>query len=126
MSRTYAKDCRYISDRQVAAALWMRDHLPADAVVATHDVGAIAYYSERRLVDMVGLVSPDLISTIGDYPALNARLVSKKATHLAVLRNWFSVEGATPLFSTDPKRPEVLEIFALEPGRTRVGEPREP
>ncbi len=126
MVRTYRQECRYISDRQVAAAWWMRDHLPPDAVVATHDVGAIAYYSERRVVDLVGLVTPDLIATIGDPPALTAALARKRATHLAVLRNWFGVENAAPLFGTDPRRPEVLEVFRFEPGRTRLTEPREP
>lgn len=125
MGRTYRSDCRYISERQVAAARWMRDHLPPEAVVATHDVGAIAYYSERRIVDLVGLVTPDLIATIGDLPALTAQLEKKKATHLAVLRNWFGVEGAAPVFQTDPKRPEVLEVYAFEPGTTRLVEPQD-
>jgi len=32
---------RYINNRQVKTALWMRDNLPQNAVIATHDIGAI-------------------------------------------------------------------------------------
>ena len=34
---------------------WLRDHTPPDTLVATIPVGAIGYYSERRIVDMLGI-----------------------------------------------------------------------
>ncbi len=57
-SRGYAGACKYIEDRQVTTARWISSHLPEDAIVATHDVGAVAFYGGRRIADMVGLVSP--------------------------------------------------------------------
>ena len=40
---------------------WFHDHTPKDAVIATPDIGAIGYYSERRVVDLAGLVTPEMV-----------------------------------------------------------------
>lgn len=35
--------------------LWLKENLPKDAVIATNTAGSIAYYSELRTIDMLGL-----------------------------------------------------------------------
>jgi len=35
----------------VPACLWIRDHVPQDAVIATRRIGAVGYYSGRRVFD---------------------------------------------------------------------------
>jgi hypothetical protein len=40
---------------------WLRDNTPADAVVAAADIGALGYASERRVLDLMGLVSPRIL-----------------------------------------------------------------
>ena len=57
----YAQNCKYYNDRHVAAGNWINKNTPRDAIVATHDIGAIEFYGKRKLVDMVGLVSPEII-----------------------------------------------------------------
>ncbi|GJQ21613.1 MAG: hypothetical protein HBSIN02_19680 [Bacteroidia bacterium] len=111
----YQESCKYISDRQVRTALWIRDHLPQDAIVATHDVGALAYYSERRIVDMVGLISPEIIDHLKNLSATKEFLVRHNVTHLAVLRNWFEVVNVNPIFQTREATPEIMEVFRFEP-----------
>lgn len=39
----------------------LRDHTPPDASVAALDIGALGYASERRVVDLAGLVSPEIL-----------------------------------------------------------------
>jgi tetratricopeptide (TPR) repeat protein len=114
----YAEMCRYISDRQVHAAHWMHEHLPEGAVIATHDIGAIAYYSGRRIVDMVGLVSPDMIERIGSLDRLREFLVRNRVTHVAVLRNWFEIVNQNPIYTSDERTPEILEVFEFDAART--------
>ncbi len=114
----YAEACQYIGRRQVLAGHWLHDHLPGNAVIATHDVGAIAYYSDRRIVDMVGLISPDMIPNIGSLDRLRSFLIAKRATHLAVLRNWFEIDNQPLLFHTDEDHPEILDITAFDRSRT--------
>lgn len=116
----YASMCRYIHDRQVRTALWLRDHTPPSAVIGTHDIGAIGFYSERRIADMVGLVSPEMIERIGSLERLRQFLVEKNVTHLALLRNWFEVVNQTPLFKTNEREPEIMEVFAFDPRTTHI------
>ena len=113
----YADECRYITERQVKTALWIRDQLPLNAVVATHDIGAIAFYSQRRVVDMVGLVSPEMTKNIGRFDLLTQFLVKSKVTHVATLRNWFEIVNEQPLFRTDLAHPEIMEVFPFDPRR---------
>lgn len=40
---------------------WLGEHAPKDALVATPDIGAIGYYSDRRVLDLGGLVSPAIV-----------------------------------------------------------------
>ena len=113
----YAESCRYISDRQVKTALWIRDYLPQNSIVATHDIGAITFYSERHIVDMMGLVSPDMINNIGRFDLLKKFLVKNGTTHIATLRNWFEVVNMKPLFQTDPRYLEIMEVFPFDSTR---------
>jgi tetratricopeptide (TPR) repeat protein len=113
--KEYSDTCRYINDRQVTTAKWLNANLPKDAVIATHDIGAIGFYSERRIVDMVGLVSPDMIPSIGSFDALENFLNEKKVTHLVVLRNWFHLGNQKTIYETDERYPEVMEVFDYRP-----------
>jgi tetratricopeptide (TPR) repeat protein len=114
----YIDLCGYINGRQVKTAFWIRDNLPNTAVVATHDIGAIAFYSGCRIVDMVGLVSPEMINNIGRIDLLMEFLIRNKTTHVATLRNWFEIVNMKPLFLTDSANPEIMEVFKFDPERT--------
>jgi hypothetical protein len=55
----YGMSARDIRFQHVAVARYIRDNLPAEATVFTHDVGALAYYGGRKVVDVEGLVTRD-------------------------------------------------------------------
>jgi hypothetical protein len=114
--------CRYYQERHERAGRWLAEHTSGDAVVATHDVGAIAYYSERRVIDMVGLIHAEVVPylhTPGYVPFLKSLFQDRGVTHLAVLRNWMEVVNAERLLLAHPE-PELLEIFTWEPERTHI------
>lgn len=118
----YGAIARYTADRQVKTGRWLAAHTPPAAVIATHDVGAIAYYSGRRIVDMVGLVSPEVVPHLHkpDYLAWLASDFDRKGvTHLAVLEEWQPVDNQTPLFEASPE-PEILHVYAWRPGHTHL------
>jgi hypothetical protein len=114
--KAYAASCNYIGSRQVATAKWMSEHLPPDAVIGTHDIGAVAYYSGRRVADMVGLVSPQMIGNIGSFDGLNRFLAREHVSHLAVLRNWFEIDNQRLVYQTDERTPEIMEVWEYHPG----------
>jgi len=47
---------------------WLGAHAPADAQVATPDIGAIGYFSGRRVLDLGGLVTPRMVSLLEAAP----------------------------------------------------------
>jgi hypothetical protein len=49
---------RGLRDSLVAIGIWARDHTPRGAFFAVADIGAFGYYSERRVLDLYGLVTP--------------------------------------------------------------------
>jgi len=50
---------RGVQDCFYGTGEWLRDNTPPDAVIAALDIGALGYASERRILDLAGLVSPD-------------------------------------------------------------------
>jgi SNF family Na+-dependent transporter len=57
----YGKAVGNINDMQVTIGRWLNENTPSDAVFATHDAGALRYFSSRTMIDLAGLVSPDII-----------------------------------------------------------------
>ncbi|MHA2026729.1 MAG: hypothetical protein ACW98U_12585 [Candidatus Thorarchaeota archaeon] len=58
---SYTKSVRTINDMHVGLGNWMAANTPEDAIFATHDAGGIRYISRRRMIDIAGLLSPDII-----------------------------------------------------------------
>ena len=50
-----------VEDSDVRAAFWLRERLPADALLAVQDVGALKFYLPNHVIDLAGLVSPEII-----------------------------------------------------------------
>jgi len=40
---------------------WLSQNTPEDAVIAALDIGAVGYASDRRVLDLMGLVSPEIL-----------------------------------------------------------------
>ncbi len=45
----------------IPAALWFRDHTPEGSVIAVQDIGAVGYYAQRPVLDLGGLVTPEIM-----------------------------------------------------------------
>ena len=120
----YALQCKYIYDRQVMAAQWLNKYTKEDDIVATHDVGAIGYYSNRRIIDVAGLVTPELIGKINDLnyvSYLQTYMKEKGVTYLAFLREWYRVSNQNPQFTTaNSLPPEVMDVYKYVPGETEI------
>jgi len=54
----YASNVRHMIEVRLASAEYIRDNLPANTVIAAHDIGALGWAMERRTIDMGGLIDP--------------------------------------------------------------------
>ncbi len=46
---------------------WLQVHTPPDSSVALLEIGIIGFYSDRTVVDTMGLVSPGMLGHLGDW-----------------------------------------------------------
>ena len=86
----YRVDVNVIENELVASARWIESNTPPGALVAAHDIGAIGYFGRRPLLDLAGLVSPEVIPIIRDEAALLALLRSRAADFVAAPPNFYS------------------------------------
>ncbi len=108
----YADNIRSINQGDVAAGRWIAAHTPADAAVAANDIGAIAYFGGRRIVDLVGLASPEVVEvTATSRPRsvererrLRDLLLAQGADYVVIFPEWF------PHLSRDPALVEVARF----------------
>ncbi len=66
----YRSDVRVIEEEMVTAAHWIAENIPPDELLAIHDIGAVGYFAPRPMLDIAGLVTPEIIPLLGDDNAL--------------------------------------------------------
>lgn len=95
----YAQNIGNVEDTDVAAALWLAERLPPEAVVAAQDAGAVAFHlPEQRVLDLAGLVTPEVLGVLrGD----DARYGGADIYWEERLARWLREQ-----------RPDVLVVFA--------------
>ncbi|NTW13237.1 MAG: hypothetical protein HGA30_08000, partial [Anaerolineales bacterium] len=101
-----ARDVAMIETQMVQTAQWVNENLPADAVLAVHDIGAIGYFNQNPIIDLAGLVTPDVVSFIRNETRLAEYLDSTQAGYLVTFPGWYPqlVEGRTVLFQAGSDR----------------------
>jgi arabinofuranosyltransferase len=92
MANQYARNVSDINRMHVAIGHWVDENTAADTVVALNDIGAIAYISERKVVDLAGLVTPEITPSLRS-PEQTQQLVDflaqRDVEYVIVFPNWF-------------------------------------
>ena len=100
---SYASDVAIIQSEMVVTARWVAANTPPDALIAAHDIGALGYFGQRRLVDLAGLISPDVIPFMRDEVALARWLDQQQIDYLVTFPGWYETltAGKQPVFHTN-------------------------
>lgn len=101
----YARDVSIIDNEMVATAHWLALNTAPDALLAVHDIGAVGYFSGRRIVDLAGLISPEVIDFMRDEEALARYLDSVGVDYLVTLDGWYErlPEGKLLVYASQGK-----------------------
>ena len=67
----------------------MAEYTEPGALVGAHDIGALGYFGGRQLVDLAGLVSPEVIPFIRDEQRLALFLDELEADYLVTFPGWY-------------------------------------
>jgi hypothetical protein len=102
-SGTFAADARDITQMQVAMGRWIEANTPRSATLALSDIGAIAYLSGRRVIDIVGLVTPDILPAVSGKPvglerdqAVFDYLVRHRPDYVIIIPTWYPYLASSP------------------------------
>ena len=87
----YANNVRNINECDVEAGLYLRNLAKPGDVVGVSDVGAIGYYSGMEVIDLKGLISPEItVDMINDDSlAFNYLSIGRRVSYLAIAPAWF-------------------------------------
>jgi hypothetical protein len=88
--QAYARDVGFVETQMVAAARWVAQNTSPDATLAAHDIGALGYFGGRELLDLAGLVSPEVIPILRDEAALSQYISAQRADYLLTLTHWYT------------------------------------
>jgi len=102
-AQSYAKDVAVIESEMVVTAKWVAANLPPDALIAAHDIGALGYFDHHELIDLAGLVSPEVIPFIRDEPQLANYLNQRGAGYLIAFPDFYPLltTAAESVFTTN-------------------------
>jgi hypothetical protein len=92
MATLYAQNVDNINEMHVALGRWAAENTPEDATLALNDIGAIAYVSQRPVVDLAGLVTPEVLPILRgpDSPtALLEFMAAQGVDYTIIFPTWF-------------------------------------
>jgi hypothetical protein len=108
----YQQQVDHINRIHVRMGRWIAENIPPDSVVATFDIGAIAYFGQHEIVDLGGLTDEAILPSLYAHqvaPYLRAH----GATYLAMIGEpgnyWWKQLGLTP-----PTLGETLTLTLLQ------------
>ena len=112
----YRVDVAIIDGEMVAAAHWIRDNLPEDELLAIHDIGAVGYFAPRPMLDVAGLVSPEVIPLIDNPDAMWSYLRDNGADY------FFGFPDQIP--GRNPDDPRLCFVYSTDAKITQqIGQP---
>lgn len=120
--KRYLHSCTDVRESNVALARWLETRLPPDALLAVMDVGAFRYLLPNQVLDLVGLMTPEVTRRryeaaargIGYVEVLAGLLEERRPDFIIVFPSWFAYPARHPE-SFHPLR--VIEL----PGNITMG-----
>jgi hypothetical protein len=102
----YRQDVRVIDEEMVASAHWIADNLSPNDLLAVHDIGAVGYFAPRPILDLAGLVSPEVVPIILDKEPLWDLMRQRGVRYLMAFPNQVPGQDVSdprlcPIFTTN-------------------------
>jgi len=114
-ARAYGEDVGLIESEMVVTAKWVAQNIPPNAIIAAHDIGALGYFDQHQLIDLAGLVSPEVIPFMRNETRLAMYLNQRGASYLIAFPDFYPdlTRSAPVVFSSGGK-------FAIEAGQKNM------
>ena len=122
MAGKYAWNVDNINQMHVRLGHWVAENTPPDTILALNDIGAITYVSERPVIDLAGLITPEVIPLLrsSDRDSLLADFMAARGVqYVIIFPNWFP-NLATRRDLLEPVHQVTLEHRTITGGETMV------
>jgi arabinofuranosyltransferase len=109
----YAWGVQNINAMQVHLGRWLDAHAPPSATLAVNDIGAIAFFSRRPVLDLMGLVTPEILPFRRDGETGVINYVAQRCPdYVVIFPTWFPRLAArtdlmSPVYAVRLQRNEV-------------------
>jgi hypothetical protein len=91
---TYRQDVETINTLMVEPAKRIAATTQNSDVIAVHDIGAMGYFSGREIIDLAGLVNPEVIPFIRNEPKLLEYMNDKGVNYFVCLDDWYQTSNS--------------------------------
>ena len=116
-ARVYTRNVKNITEMQVAIARWLRDNAPRGSLLAVNDVGAIGAITGDRVLDLQGLVTPEILllrdlrhRRDGTAPQRVFQfLAERRPDYVVVFPAWYPEYGMMTALFTEVHRVELTD-----------------
>jgi hypothetical protein len=98
----------------VQAARWVARHTAPGTQIAAHDIGAMGYFAERPILDLAGLVTPEVIPFITDADQLLDFMLAQDARYAVFFPDF------SPTYEELAVRDALQEVYRTDYGWTRT------
>lgn len=89
MADYYAMSVENINNMQVKIGRWLNKNTEKYSIVATNDIGAIGFFSKRKIIDTYGIITPEIIPLKKNESKILKFLKNKKVDYLVIFPNWY-------------------------------------
>lgn len=91
---TLGENSGEIREQQISIGQWIKSTMPENARIGVNDVGAMRYYGDRPVVDLIGLTTNGLAEpyrngVASTYEALERMRASKRPNYFIIYPDWF-------------------------------------
>jgi arabinofuranosyltransferase len=110
----YRDDVGFIEGEMVAVARWLDEHTTPGDRIAVHDIGAVGYLTDRPLLDLAGLITPQVIPFITDAQQLVDWMAEQGATYVVFFPDF------SPTYSQLAADPRLHAVYCTDYAWTRA------
>ncbi len=89
-AQAFAEDVGFVESEMVATANWLNEHTAPVDLIAVHDIGAVGYLTDRPLLDLAGLITPQVIPFMTDSEQLIDWMIQQDSAYAVFFADFSS------------------------------------
>jgi len=86
---SYAMDVALIESEMVKTAKWISTNIDIEDIIAAHDIGALGFFDSHEIIDLAGLISPEVVPIIRDETRLADFLTERGAGYIVTFPDFY-------------------------------------